>query len=178
MIDPPLQTVIALALALLFASAGLYKLTQTARFSAQLAEYRLLPATLVSSAARLLGAGEMLLAAALLIPMSRAYAGLAAVGLLAAYAAAIAINLLRGRSYIDCGCGDTPQMLSAWLLLRNGMLAAGAGLLVLPSAPYEFAWLDLAVYVPVFVMLCLVYLLAEQLLENASILKEWSQLRD
>ena len=107
-----------------------------------------------------------------------ALAGMVAAALLIGYAAAIAINLIRGRSYIDCGCGDTPQMLSGWLLLRNAMLAAGAFTVTLPTPSAAFSWFDLLIAVPAFIVICVIYMTVEQLLENASALREWRELRD
>jgi len=126
MIDAPLQLIFALGLALLFASAGIHKLRNGPRFTAALAEYHLLPERWTPLIARALALLEILLAAALLLPLSRPDAGGLAAALLMLYAGAMTINLVRGRSYIDCGCGDRP----------------------------------------------------EELLENASILREWSELRD
>lgn len=178
MINITVQSVLALGLALLFVSAGSHKLRSAARFHAQLAEYQLIPQGLVSPGGYLLAALELLLAPALLLPPTRPYAGLVAAGLLGLYGIAIAINLARGRDYIDCGCGDTPQLLSPWLLVRNGLLAGSALLTTLPAPTTGFAWSDLLIAVPAFLVVCLVYLVAEQLLENASVLREWSQLRD
>lgn len=173
-----LQTVIALALALLFAAAGLYKLRHRTKFQAQLAEYRLLPPALTPAVSLMLAAIELALALLLLLPAARAVAGYAAATLLIGYAAAIGVNLLRGRSHIDCGCGDRPQLLSEWLLLRNAVLAGGALLTTLSTAPTSFVWSDLIIAVPVFLVICVVYLIAEQLLENASALREWNELTD
>ena len=178
MINITLQSVVALALALLFISAGLHKLRSGLRFQAQLAEYKLMPETVVRPAAYLLAVVELLIAPALLLSATRPYAGTFAAMLLVMYGIAIAINLVRGRDYIDCGCGDTPQMLTPWLLLRNGLLAGAALLTTLPAPTTTFAWNDLLIAVPAFVVVCLVYQVAEQMLENASVLREWSQLRD
>jgi len=56
---------------------------------------------------------------------------LAAIALLSVFAAAMAINLKRGRSEIDCGCGHSllKQNLSWVLVSRNAGLAA----LLIPS---------------------------------------------
>ncbi len=178
MINFTLQTTLACALALLFACAGAHKLKDRLRFQAQLAEYRLLPGSLVAFVATLLGALEILLSVALIVPVSREVAGIVAASLLIGYALAIGINLLRGRSYIDCGCGDTPQMLSGWLLVRNALLACGAVTMTLHSSAATFAWSDLAVALPAFAVLCGVYMTAEQILENASALREWRELSD
>jgi hypothetical protein len=60
------------------------------------------------------------------IPFTARAAMVAAAVLLLVYAAAIGINLARGRRDIDCGCMGPAnrQLLSGWLLLRNGLLAA------------------------------------------------------
>jgi hypothetical protein len=52
------------------------------------------------------------------------------------YCIAIAINLARGRTEIDCGCGGTESKpLSGLLLIRNTLLAiAGLGVLLPISA--------------------------------------------
>jgi len=178
MINFALQTTLACALALLFANAGAHKLRDRLRFSAQLAEYRLLPASFVTVAATLLGIVEMAISVALILPATREAAGLAAASLLVGYAIAIGINLVRGRSYIDCGCGDSPQMLSGWLLVRNALLACGALTMTLNASAASFSWADLAVAIPAFIVICGVYLTAEQILENASALREWRELSD
>lgn len=178
MINFALQTTLACALAFLFANAGAHKLRDRLRFSAQLAEYRLLPTGLVVFTATGLGILEILVAVALIVPATREIAGLTAATLLCTYALAIGINLLRGRSYIDCGCGDTPQMLSGWLLVRNALLACGALTMMMDASMESFSWSDLAVAIPAFAVICGVYLTAEQILENASALREWRQLSD
>ena len=52
-------------------------------------------------------------------------------GLFLLYGVAMAINLHRGRQFIDCGCGDEPTPLGIGLLLRNaalcGLTVAAAG---------------------------------------------------
>jgi hypothetical protein len=52
-------------------------------------------------------------------------------GLLALFAAAMAVNIRRGRADIDCGCGESflRQTLSPVLVVRNIVLAA----LLVPS---------------------------------------------
>ena len=89
---------------------------------------------------------------------------LRAFGLLCLYTLALAINLMRGITAIDCGCGDLPTPISGWLLLRNGALlimafphdtaAAGAGFA---------AWALVSVLVA---MMIVFYLTVEQLLAN------------
>ena len=66
-----------------------------------------------------------LVAAGLLVLPGAAHAGLAlATSLLCLFGAAIAVNLARGRTDIDCGCGGAAQKISAALLVRNLVLVA------------------------------------------------------
>jgi hypothetical protein len=120
-IDPALQLVIRLGGALLLASAAWHKLRDFEDFRGVLADYRLLPASLVPAAAALVVVLECALGVGLLaIPR----AGLGAAGLLAGYALAIGANLARGRRHIDCGCGGGRQPLSGWLVARNLVVSA------------------------------------------------------
>ena len=95
------------------------------------ANYRLLPGWAVTPAASLLPLLEMALAILLLSAQLRPWPVLAALLLLALFAAAMAINLRRGRDHIDCGCGQSflKQTLRWTLVWRNAGLMA----LLLPS---------------------------------------------
>lgn len=140
--DPVLQLASRLAVAALFALAAAHKLRAAAQFRAQLAAYRLLPDRLVGVASWALPLAELAIAAALLVPAVAAPAAAAAAGLLSLYSAAIAINLRRGRSAIDCGCGGRGTPLSQALVLRNAALlvvvvAAGS-----EAQPRPLVWLD------------------------------------
>src|SRR2546425_10159919 len=107
--DPVIDFTLRTALALLcFVAAG-HKLRDRDRFRATLAEYRLLPAGLVPLAAALVVAVEVAAAGALLVPGARAAGLVAAAALLVLYGAAIAINLARGRRDIDCGCAGRSE---------------------------------------------------------------------
>lgn len=177
MIDPVLQQVLGMALALLFMHAAWHKWRSGLRFEAQLVEYRMLPAGAVPVAARMLMVLEALVAVGLLLPVLRHPAALLAAVLLASYAVAMAVNLVRGRHHIDCGCGDTPQLLSPWLVGRNLVLVAGSLLLALPAAPRAPATLDLVLGMLGLCALILTWLMLEQLLANASTLREWRESR-
>jgi hypothetical protein len=130
-VDPLIHHLLRVGGALLFAAAAAHKLRGRASFQSALAGYRLLPASWARPAARTMPWLELGLASALLYSASAAWAGAA---LLATYAAAIAINLLRGRAGIDCGCGGPggSRPLGLSLVVRNLVLAA---LLLLSTAP-------------------------------------------
>ncbi len=168
MIDPLIPLVIAVSLALLFFMAARHKFSNLEHFQAQLSAYQLLPSASVPAASRVLPWLEMSLVFLLLIPFTRAFAASAAASLLVVYAFAMAANLLRGRSEIDCGCGDTPQTLSVWLIVRNAVLAAGALLLILPVVQRSLLLSDAVFLVLLTAGLAMTYLTVEQLVRNYS----------
>jgi len=123
-IDPFIGFAVRGALAALMLASAVHKLRDLAGFRQAVEDYRLLPASVSP-------------AVALLVPLAEAVAGVAtlfgsgsglvaAAALLLLYAAAIAINLRRGRRTIDCGClafGKTGQPIHAGMVLRNALLA-------------------------------------------------------
>jgi len=168
MLDPLLPLVFATALALLFGMAAQHKLglLKNKRFAAQLQAYGLLPEPMVGPLARALPWLELAIAFALLMPLLRDAGAVAGSVLLLVYAIAMGINLLRGRSDIDCGCGDAPQKLSWWLVARNAALAA---LVLLPLAPETTRALQFSdfIFVVLLTLLLSIGALAlDQLLRN------------
>ena len=91
-------------LALILVVAALPKLRQPDEFHGVVANYRILPDRLVSPFAQLLPWLELICAAGLLFVATAAHALLFASGLLMMFSVAVAVNLLRGRTHIDCGC--------------------------------------------------------------------------
>jgi len=126
----------AVAVGLVFVQAALAKLRHRDLFPGVLANYRLLPEALIAPTAALLPVAELVIGLALLAGGQR-FAVLPAAGLLSAFAAAMAINIVRGRSQIDCGCGRSQlrQPLSWMLVARNLVLAAVILPRLLPSPP-------------------------------------------
>jgi hypothetical protein len=130
-LDPALELVLRSALALLLGASALEKARDLATFRAAIEGYDLLPARAAGSAAPLFPVLEAALAVALLAPLGLGVRGAALGGaglLFAFYAAAIAVNLARGRREIDCGCGGPAAHLplSGWLVARNAGLVAVA----------------------------------------------------
>jgi uncharacterized membrane protein YphA (DoxX/SURF4 family) len=132
MVDPALTLLAVLLLALVFGAAALAKLRDLDMFQGVVTQYRLLPASLVRPFVRVLPVVEIGAALALLLPATRALAAATLVGLLVLFAAAMAINLARGRSDIDCGCfiGAQKQRIS-WALVVRNLVLAGFGLTLL-----------------------------------------------
>lgn len=136
--------------ALLFFVAGIDKLRHRALLPGVIANYRLLPAALVAPAAAALPVVELVVAAGLLLGLVVALpplAPLAAMALLLVFAAAMAINIRRGRRHIDCGCGHAGlrQQLGWGQVVRNAVLAAGLLPLVTTGAASPLAAADTAV---------------------------------
>lgn len=128
--DPLIFLVVALALGTLFVVSGVKKLKDVAGFRQLLDNYRLLPAPLVPLVAIFLPLMELAVGALLIagVQPSLAAAGL----LLLLYAAAMGINLLRGRSHIDCGCFGFASVRPTigWPLVGRNVLLAGIALVV------------------------------------------------
>ena len=171
MIDPLTVLVLSASLALLFFTAAKHKLNSSGRFRAQLAAYELVPSAILPGLARAIPVAEMAVFFLILLPMTRPWAGVLAAGLLASYTVAIAINLLRGRDDIDCGCGGQSQVLSYWLLLRNAALIIGCLLLVIPSTDRALVWADFILLTLMVAVLSSAYLLVEQLVRNQAFSK-------
>jgi hypothetical protein len=114
---------------LVFILAATQKTQHWRIFFAVVANYRLLPGWAVAPVAILLPPVEMLVGILLLSAQPGPFGALAGIFLLGVFAAAMAINLRRGRSLIDCGCGHSflKQTLGWALVARNAGLA---GLLV------------------------------------------------
>lgn len=116
---------------LVFVLAAVQKAQAWKLLPGVISNYRLLPRFTVPVAAALLPPVELALGLLLLSAQAMAWAQFAAMALLALFAAAMAINIRRGRDHIDCGCGQSflKQSLRWSLVARNGALA----LLLLPS---------------------------------------------
>ena len=144
MLDPVVTLAAHAAFALLFAGAARHKLRDHAGFAAVLGAYRVLPAGAAAAAGVAIAALELATAAAWVVPGAGRAAALATVGLLAAYALAIAVNLARGRRTIDCGCGvgGAAQPIGEGLVARNALLALVALATLRPPAPRALGWID------------------------------------
>jgi len=145
-IDPALHVVLRAALAALLAGAAAHKLRDLHAFRVALGDYRLVPWALTGLAAPALVAAELAAAALLVSPAARPWGFAAALALVAHYSAAIAVNLLRGRRGIDCGCfGPALHIeLGPGLLARNAVLLAAAAAGLAPPAPRALGALDAA----------------------------------
>ena len=157
--DPLVELTVAGSLAVLFAASTLHKLTALREWPSVVRNYRVLPAALALPAAGVLLIAGALTAAALFWPGTRHIGACAAAAQLLLFAAAMAINLRRGRSSIDCGCfaSRLRQGISAWMVVRNLALALLALSLLLPARSRELGVLDIATAVAVVATLSFLY---------------------
>ncbi|MDT3737112.1 MAG: MauE/DoxX family redox-associated membrane protein [Denitratisoma sp.] len=167
-LDPTLPHMFAALLAIVFLGGAWQKLRDMDGFVMAVEQYRLLPASWAMPAAWALLAAEAV-AGLLLLPLATRTAGAAlALAVLAAVTLAVAINLLRGRHAIDCGCGgpEGGQHLSWGLVLRNGLLGLAAVLSLAAEAPRDLVWLDGLTLVAGTLALYGLYAAANQLMAN------------
>jgi Methylamine utilisation protein MauE len=144
-LDPAIGWTVVLVLAGVFGAAAVSKLRALDAFVGVVHNFRLVPEPLERPIAYVLPGIELAIAVGVLVSATRATAALAAAILLALFAGAMAINLLRGRRDIDCGCFATVlrQHLSWPLVLRN-LLLAGLALSLVPGfTARSLGWLDL-----------------------------------
>lgn len=171
--DPAVNLSAALVLGYVFLLAGWHKCRAPVEFAATLANYKVLPDGLARQGVYLIPVVELMTGAALLIPATRMVAAWAAGGLLCAYIAAIGVNLLRGRRNIDCGCGGPAQkqIISEWMLARNGLLLILVVIVGSQVQPRALLWFDWLTIMPAAVMGCLFYNVINQLLANKDLLE-------
>jgi hypothetical protein len=126
MVDPAVGVLLLACFALLFASSAIHKLRDPAHFTEVLRAYQVLPEG-AARLALLVPLAELTAAAGLFPGAARFGSGLGGAGLLVAYAAAIGVNLSRGRRDLACGCGgpDDARPIAPWMVARNLMLALG-----------------------------------------------------
>ena len=165
--DPVIDATVRTALALLVFTAALHKIRDPARFRATVADYRLLPSPLVTVGAAILVLSEVAVVVALAVARTWGVAGAGA--LLGLYAAAIAVNLARGRRHLDCGCTGPAlrRPISGWLVLRNLVLVAIALADLAPVATRPLVWIDRLTVVAATAAFAACWMAADRLLATA-----------
>jgi hypothetical protein len=164
MIDPVVSHLLALCGALLFGAAAFAKARSFAMFCAILGEYRVLPSRVTAAAGAAICCLEFAVALGLLWSGTRSSAATLGAVLLIAYAAAIAVNLIRGRRDLDCGCGYRPTAIGEWMIIRNVVLAAVLTLLQIPLSSRALGLTDYATIAGGLIGAALLFLSAEALL--------------
>ena len=169
MIDPVFIWILGLTIAAIFTVSALMKLADLDEFRGAIENYRVAPESAAPILAILIPVAELGGAAAILIPAMRSYAAALLLALIAAFTAAIAINLVRGRVYVDCGCfGPMLRQKISWqLVARNGALAALVILAAMPEFARPLEALDFATIALGAATIILIYAAANYLLANA-----------
>jgi len=168
-VDPVVVVILRASLALLFVVAAAHKLRDPEPFRAVLDAYALLPARLAGVAARALPALELVCALALATPRFASAGAVLAAALLALYALAMTVNLLRGRRDLDCGCmgPGAGRKIGGALVLRNALLLAAALACLLPARARSLTWVDACTVPFAVAALAALYAAIEQLLATA-----------
>lgn len=134
--DPAVTVLATLFVGLVLAVAAISKLRQPDEFQGVVENYRLLPSFLVAPVARLLPLIELVTAVALMVPPVREMAAWVATGLFVMFSLALAINVGRGRTHIDCGCVRRPtsrSRIGMFHVLRALFLAGVSTFIALSS---------------------------------------------
>lgn len=130
-------------LGVIFIVGVIHKIKSPGSFIVTLSGYRLLPDFIITPAAYVILAGELL--ATVMLFLNLPAGGAVALLLLLIYTIAILVNLLRGRRDIDCGCAGPAvrQTLSAWLVYRNiGLMAVSALTMLVTTQSRQLQLLD------------------------------------
>ncbi len=183
MLDPVIYRLLCMVFALLFITAGVHKLGDRTRFRGILVAYQVLPERLTAALAWLVPVSELTLGLAWAAVWRIEQVAVLSACLLAVYAVVIAVNLQRGRTYIDCGCSlasvrarkdaNGTQHLSIWLVYRNGVLllaalVAGTGVTQRPIGGLGYFSILMATLALVFL-----YAAFNQLLINHNAIDSW-----
>jgi hypothetical protein len=115
---------IAVGLILLQAAVG--KVQRWREFKGILAAYQLLPHWAVSAGAAGVALVEFVTGLALVAAWRTPTIGVVAAGLFVVFAAAMAVNILRGRTSLDCGCFQSARQPLEWRLVFRNLMCAGA----------------------------------------------------
>jgi uncharacterized membrane protein len=168
-IDPAISWTVSLALAVVFGASAMIKFVDSAEFRGALEHYRIVPEELSLPAAVIVPIGELACAIGLLVPRYHSVAAMLLILLVTIFTAAIGINMMRGRLYIDCGCFGPMlrQPLSRWLLVRNGVLMLLGAVVMLANDARAMTTLDVVTITLGASTLVLIYAAANYLLANA-----------
>jgi hypothetical protein len=127
------------ALGGLFVLAGAAKLASLETFENSVRDYRILPGRLVRPVSRVLPPTEVSAGALMGLGVAVVAVGVLMTVLLAIFAMAVAINLVRGRS-IDCGClGGLGSKQITWGMVARNLLLAAAAAIVAAVSPGDLA---------------------------------------
>jgi hypothetical protein len=168
-LDPAISLAFSLSLAALLAASAAHKLMAPRAFADVVRDYQIAPSAFSPIVVTAAIAIEAAIAAGLLAASVRSIAAIGAALLFAGYGAAIGVNILRGRTAIDCGCSfGGGSRLTPLLLARNGVLTAAALIAANPVSDRALSILDYS-SVGLFVLaIGVLYVAGESLIANAA----------
>ncbi len=169
MIVPDLLGVgLALFLAWLFAQAAIHKLRAPDVYRRLVAAY-LEADTVGRPVVWLLGLAELTLAILLVLPVSRQIGLATSAFVLLAYAGLMAMQLVRGRRDLQCGCAGpaSATTVTPSLVMRNIICAFLALLALLPAVDVAPAVPAMGLSLFIAIFSTLIYLSSEQMIGNA-----------
>jgi hypothetical protein len=186
LLDPLFIRIVAMGFAVLFMLAAVHKLSNRSEFFLILRAYQVLPAMLLRPTTLIIPNLEIILAfgwflIGVLGFQLRAVPVFSA-GLLLVYAAAIAINLFRGRRDIDCGCSlassktdssNPSEQISEAQVFRNCLLALLALIAAAPMTARVINAIDYLALIGASVVCVFIYAAINQLIANSLSMKPW-----
>ena len=180
-LDAAIHDLISVFFTLLLLWTSVHKFSDRSQFVGILASYQLLPRSLLALFAPAIPLLELGLGLAWITGLQSEIVALTTATLLALYSSAIGINIVRGNTEIDCGCGLSSskhkaagyQKLSAGLLVRNGILILLSLCALLPGNNRILGLVDYASLAFACAVMFLIYAAFNQLLANKQLIESW-----
>lgn len=156
----------------IFAISATLKLRDPDAFFESVRGYGMLPSFMERPFAWCVPVLELAAALGMAVERARPYAAAVLLALLAVFSAAIACNLRRGRTEMDCGCfsGLFTQRLTPWLLVRNAVLGSLVLTAWLPVDPRPVSVQERVEVALAAATAVALYLAVNQILANAPLL--------
>ncbi|MBU2654754.1 MauE/DoxX family redox-associated membrane protein [Acidomonas methanolica] len=160
---------ISTLIALVFLRAFLHKIMAFQSFTGYVEDYRLMPLRLVQAVSVSIVVAELLVVISQSLAAGRIFGLLLAAVLLFFYSCGISVNIKRGRSRIECGCGGGAQALSWSLVMRNSILI-GLIAIAITQQNLSLSILGNTVGVVGGISLWTLFLLGDQIIANSSMM--------
>jgi len=166
--DPVVTRSLGAMLSVLLLIGSWQKLRDMVVFAAALDNYRLLPESLVNPVAWIVALTEAVAGVLLLLNDTASAGAWFSLALLATFTSAVVVNLLRGNTALDCGCGGLSSQRLSWSLVARNVVLMGIALLAAQEgASRPLVWADYLTTGGVVLSLLGLYTIANQLMTNA-----------
>lgn len=184
LLDPLIVKAISIGFGIFLFLTATHKLVNVEKFQMILSEYRLLPEKIVPIFSFVIPCIELTLGTAWLLGFYFSeFTAISTALLLFLYAAAMGINIRRGRAYIDCGCNlsstsEDGQHLTTGHLFRNGILMITALITILPASDRQLGFTDFLLLCATLLSCTLLFGAANQLIANRAAINIWRNTGD